>query len=203
MQHKTTHITHPMNIDIQKVKNVHNKHMKYRCYCLFTSCILSLHTWYIYPSLFITDFNVSNNLEINSFLNLYHKNYFLGIHILWDVCSMTLSQNRKILFRTDLMIHHATLLFLLFKYFNILPIIWSKFTIVECISVMNYIWRNNKNLLKIYRTFCILFIRIPLSLLFFFNFYNNDINNTIEFPYFKSLCFMIIYDAYIIWKLYK
>jgi hypothetical protein len=181
-----------MNMDVQ------NKHMKYRCYFLFASCILSLHTWYIYPSF---DMNhVKNYLKIddNSYFKLYHKNCFLGLYFLWDMFHMTLSKNRKVLFRKDLMIHHVVAFYLLFNYINIVPMEWSKFTITECISLMNYIWRDNKKLLKIYRTFCILFVRMPLSFFIFFSFYKNNI----DFAYFKSLFFMIIYDAYIIWKLY-
>lgn len=178
--------------------DVHNKHMKYRCYFLFASCILSLHTWYIYPSFDMI--HVKNYLKIddNSYFKLYYKNCFLGLYFLWDMFHMTLSKNRKVLFRKDLMIHHVVSFYLLFNYINIIPMEWSKFTIVECISLMNYIWRDNKKLLKIYRTFCILFVRMPLSFLIFFSFYKNNI----DFPYLKSLSFMIIYDAYIIWKLY-
>jgi hypothetical protein len=111
---------------------------------------------------------------------------------------MTLSKNRKILFRKDLIIHHVVSLYVLFKYINIVPLEWSKFTIAECISLMNYIWRNDKKLLKIYRTCSIFFVRMPLSLWIFFNFYKNNI----DFPYVKSLFFMIFYDGYILWKLY-
>ena len=181
-----------MNINIQNV------HMKHRCYCLFVSCLLSLHTWYIYPS--FDNSHVTSYLKIdsNSYLKLYHKNCFLGLYLLWDVFNMTLSKNRKILFRKDLIIHHVTSLYLLFKYINITPLEWSKFTIVECISLMNYIWRNNKNLLKIYRTCSIFFVRMPLSFWIFFNFYKSNI----DFPYLKSLLFIIFYDVYILWKLY-
>jgi hypothetical protein len=181
-----------MNINIQNV------HMKHRCYYLFVSCLLSLHTWYIYPHFDISRVTSYLKIDSSSYLKLYHKNYFLVLYLLWDVFNMTLSKNRKILFRKDLIIHHVVSLYVLFKYINIVPLEWSKFTIVECISLMNYIWRNNKNLLKIYRTCSIFFVRMPLSLWMCFNFYKNNI----DFPYFKSLFFMIFYDAYILWKLY-
>ena len=181
-----------MNINIQNV------HMKHRCYYLFVSCLLSLHTWYIYPYFDISHVTSYLKIDSNSYLNLYHKNYFLGLYLLWDVFNMTLSKNRKILFRKDLMIHHVTSLYFLFKYINIVPLEWSKFTIVECISLMNYIWRNNKNLLKIYRTCCIFFVRMPLSFIMHFNAYKNNI----DFPYFKTLFFIFFYDVYILWKLY-
>lgn len=181
-----------MNINIQNV------HMKHRCYYLFVSCLLSLHTWYIYPYFDISHVTSYLKIDSNSYLKLYHKNCFLGFYLLWDVFNMTLSKNRKILFRKDLIIHHVTSLYVLFKYFDIVPLEFSKFTIAECISLMNYIWRNDKNLLKIYRTCSIFFVRMPLSLWMFFDVYKNNI----DFPYFKTLFFMIFYDAYILWKLY-
>jgi hypothetical protein len=184
-----------MNMDVQ---NIQNKHMKYRCYFLFALCVSSLHTWYIYPSINMN--HVKHYLKIydNSYFKLYYKNCFLGLYLLWDIFHMTLSKNRKILFRKDLIIHHLFFLYYIFKYIEIIPIEWSKFTIAECISLMNYICRNNKNLLKIYRTCCIIFVRMPLSFWSFFSFYNSNI----DLPYFKGFLFIILYDAYILWKLY-
>jgi hypothetical protein len=173
----------------------------HRCYCLIVSCILSLHTWYNYPHL-----NVDNNDNVNSnsYFELYCKNLFLRSYFIWDMYHMTLSSNRKILFRTDLLVRHVVGLYLFFKYINFIPIIWSKFTIAECISLMNYIWRDNKKLLKIYKTFSILFVRIPLFVWFFYYFYNkNKNNNLFDFPYVKTFCFLMIYDAILLWKLYK
>lgn len=178
--------------------NIQNVHMKHRCYYLFVSCLLSLHTWYIYPSFDISHVTSYLKIDSNSYLKLYYKNCFLGLYLLWDVFNMTLSKNRKVLFRKDLIIHHVASLYLLFKYINITPLEWSKITIMECISLMNYIWRDNKKLLKTYRTFCIFFVRMPVSFWIFFNFYKNNI----DFPYLKSSLFIIFYDAYILWKLY-
>lgn len=176
--------------------------MKYRCFCLFVSCILSLHTWYNYP--YINNVDKIDNVNSDSYFELYCKNLFLGSYFIWDVYHMTLSLNRKILFRTDLLVHNIVVFYLLFKYINIIPMEWSKFTIAECISLMNYIWRDNKKLLKIYRTFCILFVRMPLFVWFFYYFYNKHKNNNLfDFPYIKGFFFMVIYDAIILWKLYK
>jgi prophage antirepressor-like protein len=154
----------------------------------------------------ISNPDIKNYLKIddNSYFKLYYKNCFLGLYFLWDMFHMTLSKNRKVLFRKDLMIHHVVSFYLLFNYINIVPMEWSKFTIAECISLMNYIWRDNKKLLKIYRTFCILFVRMPLSVWTFliytnsrdFPYYN------VDFPYYKAFFFMIFYDTYILWKLY-
>ena len=108
-----------MNINIQNV------HMKRRCYYLFVLCLLSLHSWYIYPSFDVSHVTSYLKIDSNSYLKLYHKNCFLGLYLLWDVCNMTLSKNRKILFRKDLIIHHVTGLYFLFKYINIFPYIYT------------------------------------------------------------------------------
>jgi len=111
---------------------------------------------------------------------------------------MTLSSNRQFLFRTELIVHHLVGLCAFFNYNN-LSMEWSKFTIVECISLMNYIWRSNPKLLKIYRIMCILLVRMPLS--FWYIIYNN--NNFVKSPQIKLSWFVIFYDAFLLYKMYK
>jgi hypothetical protein len=181
-----------VNLDVQ------NKHMKNRCFFIFAMCGLSMYTWYNY-SLFDP---INNDNENNDYFTAYYKNCLLMMfYLCWDMYYMTLSSNRRILFRTDLIVHHVMTLYTLLTYTNHIPLQISNTIIMECISLMNYTWRNNQKLLKIYRTFCILFVRMPLT--FWFIFYNK--NNIVQFPYSKinGYWFFILYDAFILWKIYK
>jgi len=131
--------------------------------------------------------------------------FYLG----WDTYHMTLSKNRKILYRKDLIIHHFISLFTCLNFMQINPLQLSNSLIMECISAMNNVLKNNVRLLKIYRTFCIFCIRIPLSLwncLYYIPYYKKII---IPNDVFKStsativFIFFMLYDVFILWKLYK
>lgn len=172
--------------------------MKNRCFFIFAMCGLSMYTWYNY-SLFDP---INNDNENNDYFTAYYKNCLLMMfYLCWDMYYMTLSSNRRILFRTDLIVHHVITLCTILTYINHIPLQISNTIIMECISIMNYNWRNNQKLLKIYRTFCILFVRMPLTFWFIF-FYKNNI---VQFPYSKinGYWFFILYDAFILWKIYK
>jgi hypothetical protein len=192
-----------MNLDVQ------NKHMKHRCCFISTLCSLSLYTWYnncsssdtVYMS--IPPTHDDNDHRLSRFHRLtpqYLNCLLVGFYLSWDMYHMTLSSNRSILFRTDLIIHHVSMLSTLLNYMNYIPLEISKIIIMECISLMNYTWRDNKKILNLYRTFCILFVRMPLS--FFFICKRNTI---ITFPYtqINGYWFFIFYDAFILWKIYK
>jgi hypothetical protein len=183
-----------MNLDVQ------NKHMKYRCCFISTLCSLSLYTWYTAVDT-IHDNNDYNQHPTSQTSPPYLNCLFMAFYLCWDTYHMTLSSNRRILFRTDLIIHHVVTLSTLLNYINHIPLEISKIIIMECISLMNYTWRDNKKRLNLYRTFCILFVRMPLSLFFLFN----KINNIVRFPYtnINGYWFFIFYDAFILWKIYK
>jgi hypothetical protein len=133
--------------------------------------------------------------------------FYLG----WDTYHMI---TNPILYRTDLMIHHTITVFFTLSSINIMTLQESNYLIIECISLMNYIWRNNPQLLKLYRTLCICMIRTPLSLWFYF-YYNPTVlypywKYTLTYPhyvYLKTLfdmaIFFAFYDMFILWKLYK
>ena len=189
-----------MNSDMQ------NKHMKYRCYFISTLCSLSLYTWWYNGSLVET---IHHDKIINTnYNNRFHRVtpqhlncLLMAFYLCWDMYHMILSCNRRILFRTDLIMHHIVTLATVFNYINHIPLQISNTIIMECISLMNYAWRDNKKKLNLYRTFCILFVRMPLS--FFFIFYKS--NNIVRFPYtqINGYWFFIFYDAFILWKIYK
>jgi hypothetical protein len=122
---------------------------------------------------------------------------------------------KPILFRTDLMIHHSVTTVVYVSYINQISLEASNVLIMECISLMNYIWRNNPQLLKIYRTMCILCVRMPLSL-WLWLYYNPKIIiphykqlqlSDIHYSYLSILSngwiMYIIYDMFILWRLYK
>ena len=121
---------------------------------------------------------------------------------------------KPVLFRTDLMIHHAVAAVVYLSCIGHVSLQMSHVLIMECISSMNYIWRNNPSCLKWYRTLCIFCIRMPLSLWMWL-----DYNPTISYPFLQSTrapnhyvylstlgniyLFFIVYDMFILWRLYK
>ena len=191
-----------MNLDVQ------NKHMKYRCYFISTLCSLSLYTWYNWYNGSLVDTIHDDKITTTNYNNRFHRVapqhlncLLMAFYLCWDMYHMTLSSNRRILFRTDLIIHHVVTLSTVLNYINHIPLEISNTIIMECISLMNYAWRDNKKRLNLYRTFCILFVRMPLS--FFFTLYKS--NNIVRFPYtqINGYWFFILYDAFILWKIYK
>ena len=184
--------------------DIQSEHIKNRCYFIYAMCGMSLYGWCNY-SLFDPV-----NLNINFFTSHYQNCLLMLSYLGWDTYHMTLSKNRKILYRKDLVIHHfiATITYL--SFINIAPLQLSSILIMECISAMNNVLKNNPRLLKLYRTFCIFFVRIPLSLwycLYYIPKYKKIvlINNFLYYSILATILFMffIFYDVFILWKLYK
>ncbi len=188
------------------IASVRTQHMKTRCYFISVMCGLSLYNWYNY-SLF--------DPPVNDFMTPYYQNCLLMIfYLTWDTYKMIFSENRKILYRTDLAIHHFITIIVYFSYINNTTLQMSNVLIMECISMMNYIWKDNPKLLNLYRTICILLVRMPLSL--WMRLYYNP---TIIYPYLKLTrtyphylylstlgniyTFFILYDMFILWQIYK
>lgn len=184
--------------------------MKHRCYFISALCALSIYNWYNYGLSTVTNNNNDSsedndrsiNNNNNNYFNSYYSNCLLMIfYLCWDTFHMLLSSNRRILFRTDLIIHHIVTLFTVLYFINSIPLQISNTIIMECISLLNHVWKDDKKKLNLYRTLCILLVRVPCS--YFFIFYNR--NNIVNFPYTKinGYWFFIFYDAFILWKLYK
>lgn len=184
---------------------IRNEHMKHRCYFISAMCGMSLYGWFNY-SLF--------DPPVNDFGTPYYYNCLLMLFYLgWDTYHMILSINKSILYRNDLMIHHIVSTIVYLSYINHTTLQISHVLIMECISLMNYVWRNNPKLLNLYRTFCIFVIRLPLS--FWCWFYLNPIISqyiiaTRTYYHSLYLCtlgniylFFIAYDLFILWKIYK
>lgn len=179
------------------------EHMQRRCYFISVMCGMSLYSWYNYSL-----FDPLNN----SFFTPYYQNCLLMLFYLgWDTYQMI---RTPLLFRTDLMIHHSITLVVYLSCINHIPLQLSNVLIMESISLMNYVWKNNPLLLKIYRSICIFCIRMPTSL-WFWLYYNPTISypawnmtqtrNWYVYLYTMSniFAFFIAYDLFILWKLYK
>ena len=133
--------------------------------------------------------------------------FYLG----WDTYHMI---TKTILYRPDLIIHHYLASFTYISLITICPLQMSHLLTMECISLMNYIWRNNPEVLKLYRTLCILCVRIPLWGWMWYYYFPSYILTHIEFivspNYYmylsvlrKIFVFFLLYDLNILWKLYK
>ena len=183
--------------------DIQTEHMKQRCYFISAMCGMSLYNWYNYSL-----FDPINN----SFFTPYYQNCLLMLfYLAWDTKRMI---ETPILFRTDLMIHHSVTTVVYLSYINNTTLQLSNVLIMECISLMNYVWRNNPKLLKLYRTFCIFCIRMPLSL-WLWLYYNPNIlypyleirRHHYHYLYLSMLgnvyLFFVVYDMIILWKLYK
>ena len=131
-----------------------DEHMRKRCIFMSVLCGMSMYGWYN-NSLFDP---ISNDVFTSYYQNCLLMLFYLG----WDTYHMILGPNKHLLFRTDLIIHHSLCLVIFPSYINHAPLQMSNYTIMECISVMNYAWRNNPKLLNIYRIMCIVLLRIPL-----------------------------------------
>lgn len=179
--------------------DIQTEHMKRRCCFISAMCGISLYNWYNYSL-----FDPINN----DFFTPYYQNCLLMMFYLgWDMYHMI---NRRVLFRFDLMIHHSITFVIYASYINNAPLTMSNYLIMESISAMNYILRNNPRLLKIHRTACILCIRLPLITwhLLYYNPYVGmpmlKLNVNIYLYYWLYLLerfhlFFIVYDLFILW----
>jgi hypothetical protein len=183
--------------------DLQQEHMKTRCCFIAAMCSMSLYNWYSYSLFAPIDNSVFTPYYCNCLLMLYYLS--------WDTYRMC---TNPILFRTDLMIHHSVTLVVYLSYINNTTLQISHVLLMECISLMNYVWRNNPPYLKIYRIVCIFLIRMPLSF-FFWIYYNpvvlypylEETRSPIHYLYLSTLgnvyMFFIVYDLFILWKLYK
>jgi hypothetical protein len=125
-----------------------------------------------------------------------------------------MSKNRRILYRTDLMIHHLVCFVVYLSYIGNTTLQINNVLIMEIISAMNHVLCDHNDILKIFRTACIFCIRMPLSLWFRFyynpNYQYSYLRNTYNYYHSEYLVFLgniylffVVYDIYILWRLYK
>lgn len=179
------------------------QHMKHRCYFISVMCFLSIYTWFS-NNLFTYDFYQIKTVSA-SYINCVIFMFYLH----WDLYMMLYSKHKSILFRKDLFIHHIISLLVYLSYINSIEVIMSNILIMECISLLNYTLKDNSKLLNLYRTLCILCIRMPISLWFWIYY-----NPTYVYPYYYAnyskviyyyltilnniFLFFIVYDLYIL-----
>lgn len=179
------------------------QHTKYRCNMISIMLGLSLYGWYNY-SLFDP---ISNDLFTSYYLNCVFMLFYLG----WDVYYML---SMTVLFRMDLIIHHFLTFGTFLLFMNICPLQLSNMMIMESISLMNYYWKNHPKLLKIYRMFCIWFIRCPVWfwtwIYYFPNYVLPHYKNIISHNHYtllsilmRMLLFCSFYDIFLIYKMFK
>ena len=86
---------------------------------------------------------------------------------------MLLSNDRAILYRKDLLIHHCVSIILYPSLLQYVSLIGSNVLIMESISTLNYIFREQKwaTTLNYYRLGCIVFIRVPICSYYYFYYY--------------------------------
>ena len=123
--------------------DVQTEHMKKRCYCILIMCFMSIYNWYKNPI-----FSPINN---NFYTFYYQTCLFMLCYLCWDTYHMVFSINKSLLFRTDLMVHHIITFIIFLSGINYFALQLNNYLIMECISLMNYVWRNNPKLLKLYR----------------------------------------------------
>jgi hypothetical protein len=180
-------------------------HMMNRCCFLWVLFSVSLYDFFTYS--FFEPF-------VNNFTRPYYVNcWFFMFYLGWDSYKMLLSQDRKILYRRDLLIHHLFASYLNLFSLNYVSIIGDLTMLMESISLFNFV-SCKTNTLYYYRLACIFCIRLPISC--FISFYYLDY---IIIPYYKPklgwfefhhlittcrlIYFFILYDVYMIQKLYS
>ncbi len=189
-----------------QLTTISDEHMRKRCMFVSALCGMSMYGWY--------NNSVFDPISNDVYTTYYQNCLFMLFYLSWDTYHMILGPNKRVLFRTDLVIHHSLCLVIFSSYINHIPLQMSNFTIMECISLMNYIWRDNPRLLNMYRLICIHFIRVPVIIRYFFY-----IDPRITMPFLKNKLplyhyqylyalhhlelFSILYDVFIVWKIYK
>ena len=164
---------------------------------------MSLYNWFNY-SLFEP---IQSDLTMPHYWNCILFIYYL----LWDTYKMLFSEHCAILYRTDLMIHHAISLFTYFSLTNFTSLQMSNVLIMESISLFNHMWRENPMLLNWYRLLCILFLRVPLCcyMLFYYNMqcimhYAPTMEvYRIHQPYENIYYLFLLYDAFLLKQVYS
>jgi len=161
--------------------------IKQRSYFIAIMCSFSLYGW--------SQCSLQHSTECKT---LYSMNCSLFIiYLCWDAYKVFY---KKRTIQDKLVIHH---IFSMIGVINNFSLQTSHVMLSLCMSLMEHILKNRYIPLIVYRSSCILFIRIPIAT--YFMLINNP--NTVTFgittnntPY--SICF-IIYDIYTLYSLWK
>ena len=173
------------------------EHTKCRLYFILPMFLVSLYNWY----------TCSLYDPVNtSFFTSYYQNCMLMLFYLgWDAYHMMYN---PLLFRMYLMVHHI-LSFVTYSIFiNICPLQMSHLLIMQCILLMDNLLINHQQLLNMYRTLCILLIRIPIwNWMWLYYFPTYILPNFQVYVYLsvigKIMPLVTLYDIVILWKICK
>ena len=195
-----------MEYSIQQIRDMH---MKYRCYWMAFICMISAHDWFMYTLYSSIDLSWGSSYCMNCILT--------SCYISWDTWSMIGGNERTVLYRKDLMIHHIMTIPVFIGALLWCPLCGSLVSITESLSLMNYIFRDKsyERLLHYYRIVIVFFIRLPVFL-FFINYATYHVYRYIDQSVCGYLCYnigfqipkygtilFIMYDVNIIYKIWK
>ena len=199
--------THYTMTQLDTKQQTIDNHMKYRCMCIAVMCGLGAYDWLthsLYEPITAERWNVSGaNLA------------FFLTYLSWDTWAMVGGVNRKILYRTELLIHHLVSIGAFSRALYSAPLIGSRDLLNESISLLNYTLRGapNESTLHWYRLATIFLIRLPISIgtpiFYYMNGYlleqsSADTGYSIK-TYQIMLCithaFFVIYDLILIRKI--
>ncbi len=165
--------------------------LKQRSYFIAMMCGISLYGWSrcsIYDTLYSTECKLVYNTNCSLFI----------LYLCWDIYKV---YNRTQTLKDKLIAHH---IFSIIGIMNNFSLQTSHVMIALSMSLMDYVLKNQYIPLALYRSTCILFIRIPLASYFMLmynpttiSYYIVKMNNT---PY--SICF-ILYDTYLLYSLWR
>ena len=161
------------SVDRKSISKVREQHMKKRCMAIAVMCALSVHGWVSYSPYDLIHNETYTPMYLNCVL-------FLG-YLTWDTFEML--TKRRALFRTDLAIHHALAFVMQLLYLNHAALMLNHMLLMECVSLMNHIWRDRPKRLLAYRVLCIWTIRLPLSLWLWLAYIPN-----VACPYWQATC---------------
>lgn len=164
--------------------------IKQRSYFIAIMCGISLYGWSqcsIYDIPHSTECKTAYNTNCSLFI----------LFLCWDACKI---MYRKQTVVDKLVVHH---LFSIIGVFHNFSLQTSHVMLSLCMSLMDHTLKNRYIPLIVYRSSCILFVRIPLATYFMIMYNPNNVtfgitmNNT---PY--SICF-IAYDIYTMYSAWK
>jgi len=179
----------------EEKKSINVTHMKYRMMWLYSIFGFGLYNCYTNSLYQPIVYNPYSLISINC--------YIFVTYLFWDTWKMMVD---KRLFRKELLIHHSVCIYISLCLTNKTSLSGNWCFITECISLMNYYFRDPKdaNYLKMYRLFCIFFIRMPIwFLLLNYNYYHiekylkPELSNFVHTQLY-GIYFFIIYDLFLI-----
>ena len=145
-----------------------DENMKYRSTCCALLTSLSFYGWYNFFYMSVTElYQEPYKYEtINLISYPYVCVVIVIIYLIYDIWIMIFGKHSKILYRSELLIHHIISLLSCIVGLLRFPEIITNCLMMESLSIFNYVLRSNKNKLTLYcyRFFNLICIRGPFLL---------------------------------------